>query len=477
MVKFTNRNLYENPWYILATLFGEQDGSSIDPELHDRNRKAWNAWALHQSSQSEKEYLIQNYRVFKGEVADWSDFESIFFERMKKISKGKYIRLSQDSYYHIKDETPAPNPNALIDFSSTEFAKMFCIDGFYIPCDIKFNGCVFQNKIESGWAIFSQSAAFNNVIFNDMIDFSDAKFVKGAYLNGVQCRSEAFWNATSFNGSVSFNGAIFEKRVNFQRVVFQRGVNFTNVKMQDEAWFYGAIFKEGVSFWQSNFLGRLTMIDASFEGGERSRRPDFSDVIFEMPANFRSARFNDCFPIFRGSLLHDKSIFSAEDNLWPKGVVKHLKDAKETCSLLRNLSERQGNIEDAHFFFRSEMKLASRMGSFSERLLYIVYGVFSNFGHSISRPLLGLLSVFVIGLIFFWGGFFVEGLDNPLRTSLALSFNNVFPFFGFGRAYLGLNFFEDLHVVKKIFSALQSILSLPLAFFFGLGLRTRFRMR
>ncbi|MEP5376638.1 MAG: hypothetical protein ABJQ14_12755, partial [Hyphomicrobiales bacterium] len=35
----------ENPWYVLATLYGEQDGEEIDWELHEKNRRAWNAWA------------------------------------------------------------------------------------------------------------------------------------------------------------------------------------------------------------------------------------------------------------------------------------------------------------------------------------------------------------------------------------------------------------------------------------------------
>jgi len=35
----------ENPWYILMTLYGEQEGEEIDWELHEKNRRAWNAWA------------------------------------------------------------------------------------------------------------------------------------------------------------------------------------------------------------------------------------------------------------------------------------------------------------------------------------------------------------------------------------------------------------------------------------------------
>ncbi|TQM92251.1 hypothetical protein [Roseinatronobacter monicus] len=219
------------------------------------------------------------------------------------------------------------------------------------------------------------------------------------------------------------------------------------------------------------------MIEAVFSGGPHSRMPEFTDANFELPANFRSARFNDVYPSFRGSLLHERSIFSAEDGLWPKKISGRLAESRETCSVLRSIVERQGFIDDAHFFFRREMKLASQIGGNFDRFPYLFYGLFSNFGYSIFRPIAGLLVLFLAGLMFFWGGFFVERTESSFILALALSFNNVFPFFGFGRAYLGLDFFENLHLVKKLISSIQSILSLPLLFFLGLGLRTRFRMR
>jgi hypothetical protein len=32
----------ENPWYVLATIHGEQDGDGIDWDLHAKNRTTWN---------------------------------------------------------------------------------------------------------------------------------------------------------------------------------------------------------------------------------------------------------------------------------------------------------------------------------------------------------------------------------------------------------------------------------------------------
>ena len=34
----------DNPWYCLATLYGEQPEGRLDEGLADKNRKAWNRW-------------------------------------------------------------------------------------------------------------------------------------------------------------------------------------------------------------------------------------------------------------------------------------------------------------------------------------------------------------------------------------------------------------------------------------------------
>ncbi|MEJ2036424.1 MAG: hypothetical protein P8X69_10355, partial [Maritimibacter sp.] len=34
-----------NPWYRLATVYGEQPQHWVDEELHAKNRRIWNGWA------------------------------------------------------------------------------------------------------------------------------------------------------------------------------------------------------------------------------------------------------------------------------------------------------------------------------------------------------------------------------------------------------------------------------------------------
>jgi len=60
----------ENPWYILMTLYGEQEGDEIDRELHKKNRAVWNAWSC-QNLTDEERAKLEADRVELPEVGAW----------------------------------------------------------------------------------------------------------------------------------------------------------------------------------------------------------------------------------------------------------------------------------------------------------------------------------------------------------------------------------------------------------------------
>ena len=53
----------ENPWYILMTLYGEQKGEEVDRELHEKNRRAWNAWSGHALNAEEREAAAKSSEI------------------------------------------------------------------------------------------------------------------------------------------------------------------------------------------------------------------------------------------------------------------------------------------------------------------------------------------------------------------------------------------------------------------------------
>jgi hypothetical protein len=60
---------------------------------------------------------------------------------------------------------------------------------------------------------------------------------------------------------------------------------------------------------------------------------------------------------------------------------------------------------------------------------------------------------------------------------LAPRHTNQFPLFGLHGRWFSLAYLQDLNPWLKALGGLQTVASLPLLFFLGLGLRTRFRMR
>ncbi|WOI34882.1 hypothetical protein R1T40_09200 [Tritonibacter scottomollicae] len=210
--------------------------------------------------------------------------------------------------------------------------------------------------------------------------------------------------------------------------------------------------------------------------------------------------FCDGYPDFSGAVLHDKTSFTArmlptsdkisEDEdlegqtYWPEKTKQDPVSARESCATIRHVLTQQGLPEDAHFFFRREMRfagMASAGRSFTERLPYLLYGWLSDFGYSIQRPLIGLLGLWFLGMAVLWAVFSFPGAasvltQSDLGTAAALSFSNLFPLFGFGRVFLG-DVLTELPRWAQVLCGLQTVFSLPLLFFLGLGLRQRFRLR
>ncbi|KIC12292.1 hypothetical protein RA19_03400 [Leisingera sp. ANG-M1] len=127
------------------------------------------------------------------------------------------------------------------------------------------------------------------------------------------------------------------------------------------------------------------------------------------------------------------------------------------------------------------MHFAGQIGSIWQRLPYLLFGWFSDYGHSIARPFWWLFVVWLLGTLVI-AEHFVAETAKPLFgsndwTAMALSFSNLFPVFGFGRAYFSADFLQALPQHLKALSGFQTVASLPLLFFLGLGLRQRFRLR
>ncbi len=61
----------ENPWYVLMTLFGEQDGDEIDWDLHEKNMEVWNAWACQDMEAARRRELADKLELDYAKLTGW----------------------------------------------------------------------------------------------------------------------------------------------------------------------------------------------------------------------------------------------------------------------------------------------------------------------------------------------------------------------------------------------------------------------
>lgn len=117
----------KNPWYVLATLFGEpygvENNDPIDSEFSRKNRKAWNSWAF-QGMSPEQRLEISKKLGISGAEFDNSPAYKTEITRRFRARMGVHARL--------------PSPRAEIDFKHTLFHKPLKMDRYYIPSEIDF---------------------------------------------------------------------------------------------------------------------------------------------------------------------------------------------------------------------------------------------------------------------------------------------------------------------------------------------------
>ncbi|MFP3382380.1 pentapeptide repeat-containing protein [Tritonibacter sp. SIMBA_163] len=450
----------ENPWYILMTLHDEQKGELIDRVLHEKNRRAWNAWSGHALSAEEREAAAKSSEIDMSELEAW--------DGLAEEIKARFVAEYQRRNPKVDDVPDLPAPEGPIELSKTAFSNTVVLEK----------------------AVFASHAQFSSASFARNAWFASVRFTQGAW----------------------FDAATFTKSVWFSVATFTQGAWFTSATFTQQAWFISATFKQAARFDAATFTQAARFDAASFSGfayftgtrfgssTEEPCIPDFSDCLFEKPTSFRQALFCDGYPDFSGAVLHDKTSFTArmlptsdeisEDEdlegqtYWPQKTKQDPVSARESCATIRHVLTQQGLPEEAHFFFRWEMYFAglpSEGWSLGARLPYLLFGWLSDFGYSIQRPLWWLVGVWFVGVAVLWAVFSFPGAasvltQSDLGTAAALSFSNLFPLFGFGRVFLG-DVLAALPRGAQVLCGLQTVSSLPLLFFLGLGLRQRFRLR
>jgi uncharacterized protein YjbI with pentapeptide repeats len=475
-----------NPWYVLATLYGEQDDTEINFDLHDSNRSVWNAWSCQNLSQAAQEATAVSSGVPIEEVAAWGSISDTVAQR----HESEWLKRNDKRFPY----PGLPNVSERVDLGLVTFPKSLMMARCIFTRETKFSGSTFQREVR-----------FDDSIFSEDLLLDEATFCWDAKFRGVQLRGVAYFGNATFLGVAWFGSARFGGNANFHNVTFNEFARFFEVTFCEDARFTGVEFRMDASFSRVTFGGDAMFKEATYSKGSDFQRATFNrqanftsstfgadggeqfvtfaDCQFDKPLNFRGAKFLAQYPVFSGAITADRNIFTAKRDHWPNKTTQDPEEARESCAAIRHMLDKQGLPDEAHFFYRREMGFAGQIGWYWQRLPYRLYGALSDYGHSIRLPVEWLAALIVTGWVIFsfWLALCQPAgaatrWHQPLVEGLSLSIANTLPFLGLMRS-MHPHFYERAPALIDFLSIAQSLAGIILLFLLGLGLRTRFRMR
>lgn len=489
----------KNPWYVLATIAGEQEvaekASEFDEKLAAKNRRYWNGWVCQNLSDEKRAVLAEKL----GENLD--KLTSVELKALKAKFKKTF------------DNDELPSPNEWIIFAGTYFIKPVNLDKYaflnstvignahfvndvcfsqsYFDSDVSFSESHFDKTAHFNGSNFSDSSYFTNSYFNKTADFSDANFVGIGFFNNIHFSSEAEFSKTHFASDAYFKNAHFGNAVHFCYAYFASFAHFNDAHFAYYTFFNDVHFADETIFIGANFVGKVTFNSAQFIA-----KADFSSAEFKSKTGFNDVKFWRYVPEFHVAKLYDDTIFPTLNKMedqWPPTVgkvdvpdkdepvsVMPAKEQKRAYNRLRLFMNKSQQIDEEMFFHRREMACKTEIETGLVKWLFKIYGTTSGYGSYVGTPLLGLLAIWFIGMMAMLAQLTQPGIAGHLAAFPAAagwSFSNLFPFFGFRRLYFNSDFIASLPPHLDGIGAIQTVFGFIFLFLLGLGLRNRFRLR
>ena len=390
-------------------------------------------------------------------LESWSETERAEVQKVFATGRGMGMTL--------------PDPEAEVDFKDAHFATPLSMSRFVFSQAAVFSSSTFDGYAWFDGATFSRDAWFGSAAFGGDAWFGNASFSRYAWFDHATFSRDARFSSAKVSGDAVFNGATFGGDAWFDGAKFSGYAWFDSATLSGDAWFDSANFGGDAWFGNATFDRFANFTGATFE-----KIAAFSDCQFSRTTSFREARFQGAFPRFSGAILHQNTIFTANDRFWPAMSSVEPEASRDLLAVIRHAVAKQGLPEEEHYFFRREMGFRAKIGTVFERLPYILYQSLSDFGNSIIRPTVGLLALWVTFGLAYWLGYYGHSKLETMLPAFGLSFANIFGFLGFHGRFMP-NAFDNTPAWLVAASGFQSVFGFVLLFFLGLGLRARFRLQ
>lgn len=378
----------QNPWYCLATLFGEpRDAGGM---AHMRSRTAWNRWLATGLDENRRKRLIEH-----GAVDD--TLVPILDSEVDELT-AMFRKRTGDCGSIL------PNPGGIIDFQDIEFGE------------VDFSHFIFTNVADFTASKFHDQANFSSAIFLDGARFHSSEFFLNAIFLFSKFIAVADFRLVTFGRHAEFRSATFLSATDFSSATFSSKAFFHAAEFARKITFVSATFRNSTIFDFAKFLGDANFAEATFESDVNFRSSVFAQAVcfksvifqelvvfqtasFKGETQFMNAHFERSVPDFRGATMHEATEW--HDAKWPDPPIE--KEAAQAqlyrWERLKQEMERLKKHEDELTFFRKEMR--ARRGLYERRsaawLLNRAYELLSNYGESIARPLLLLIASILVG--------------------------------------------------------------------------------
>lgn len=185
----------ENPWYLMATLYGEQTREKPDKALTEKNRRAWNYWVAFSDRIPKHTRQLLLPKVTR--AAELSGTEELrgtgLEERFRARAQGAFEKV--------------PELEPTIDLGNLDLAHLIDFSGYIFPIDVSFENALFRerayfkNATFAGKAYFAQTKFDHDAIFYGARFFRYSEFLKSVFAKGAEFKGAEFQSHTKFAGS------------------------------------------------------------------------------------------------------------------------------------------------------------------------------------------------------------------------------------------------------------------------------------
>ena len=348
---------------------------------------------------------------------------------------------------------------------------------------VTFEKAVFVGAANFRDATFEGEANFREVNFRGDSDFLATEFLEKAIFLNARFKGKADFVTATFEGEANFRSTVFASEAKFQAVNFLGATTFEKVTFADEA-----------NFKQAEFVDKAIFEKTTFKGVA-----DFHAARFGKTVIFGSSEWR-AVPDFVGTAFKDGMAIADLDTL-QTSLTNHNLDWRndptpatitDRLQALRKMAHDADDRPRELDYFALELQSRYQGAGLIKWLVWL-YGLFSDYGRGILRPICWLMVLWAgcaLGyarLAVVWSDvsiweYLATLLSQSSGDALTLSLVNALPALGVAsearksslEALYGC--VECVPAVVHVIGVVEGVAAILLLFLIGLGLRNRFRL-